>query len=103
VAGTWTSCALVLSCREQWRPSIRHSGKRQRRKNSRGSIQFNLETESARWKNTLGQADQAVGGARGEVCEKAGPTVKNESCGNGNEATGFSRETDGATTNPAGV
>src|ERR1700729_424488 len=46
--------SLLQGTMEALDPAFR---KKQRRKNSRGSIQFNLETESARWKNTLGQAD----------------------------------------------
>ena len=44
-----------------------------------------------------------MGGARGEVCEKTGPVAKTASFGSGMEATGFNNDTDGATTNPAGV
>jgi len=45
----------------------------------------------------------AVGGARGEVCEKTGPVAGTMSSGSGMEAIGFSKETDGATSNCAGV
>jgi len=45
----------------------------------------------------------AAGGARGEVCEKSGPVAGTMSSGSGKEAIGFSKETDGATSNCTGV
>ena len=43
------------------------------------------------------------GGARGAVCEKTGPVAGTMSSGSGKEAIGFSKETDGATSNCTGV
>ena len=45
----------------------------------------------------------AAGGARGAVCEKTGPVARTMSSGNGKDATGFSNNTDGATSSCTGV
>ena len=49
------------------------------------------------------KSSYSAGGARGAVCEKTGPAAGIMSSGNGKEATGFNKETDGATSNCAGI